>query len=86
MFDYACNGRLIFYNNRLWSKDVEVSCVALVSYKVRIIYEINEPSAKYVNVEVRSFDSIPDERLSPKRRILKFFSKFTYFALPSLIS
>ena len=27
-------------------KDVEVFCVALVTYKLTIIYEINDPSAK----------------------------------------
>ena len=32
-------------------KDVEAFCAALVSYKVTIIYEINDPSAKYVNLE-----------------------------------
>ena len=31
-------------------------------------------------------ETIPDEGLSPKRRITKFFSKFMYFALGSLIS
>ena len=30
--------------------------------------------------------TIPDEGLSPKHRIIKFFFKFTYFALESLIS
>ena len=29
--------------------------------------------------------TIPDEGLSPKRRIIKFFFKFTYFALGSVI-
>ena len=39
-------------------KDVEVFCVALVTYKLTIIYEINDPSAKYVNVRER-FDILP---------------------------
>ena len=30
--------------------------------------------------------TLPDEGLSPKRSIIKFFSKFTYFALGSLFS
>ena len=37
-------------NNKLGQKDVEVFCVALVTYKLTIIYEINDPSAKYVNL------------------------------------
>ena len=32
-------------------KDVEVFCAALVSYKFTVIYEINDPSAKYINLE-----------------------------------
>ena len=32
-------------------KDVEVFCVALVTYKLMIISEINDPSAKYVNLK-----------------------------------
>ena len=32
-------------------KDVEVFCVALVTYKLAIIYDINDPSAKYVNLK-----------------------------------
>ena len=32
-------------------KNVEVFCVALVSYKVTIIHEINDPSAKYESLE-----------------------------------
>ena len=32
-------------NNKLWSKDFEVFCVALVTYKLTIIYEINYSSA-----------------------------------------
>ena len=32
-------------------KDVEVFCVALVTYKLTKIYENNDPSAKYVNLE-----------------------------------
>ena len=32
-------------------KDVEVFCVALVTYKLTIIYKINDPSAKYVNLK-----------------------------------
>ena len=48
-------------------KDVEVFCVALVTYKL-------------TNLIIRRFG------LSPKRRIIKFFFKFTYFALGSLFS
>ena len=32
-------------------KDVEVFCVALVTYKLTIIYEINDLSAKYANLK-----------------------------------
>ena len=32
-------------------KDVEVFYVALVTYKLTIIYEIDDPSAKYENLE-----------------------------------
>ena len=32
-------------------KDVQVFCVALVTYKVTIIKKINDPSAKYVNLK-----------------------------------
>ena len=32
-------------------KDVEVFCVVLVTYKLRIIKKINDPSAKYVNLK-----------------------------------
>ena len=32
-------------------KDVEVFCVALVTYKLEIIYKINDPSAKHVNLK-----------------------------------
>ena len=41
----------------------KVFSVALVSYKVTIIYEINDPSAKYENLEkklkIRRFGLIP---------------------------
>ena len=32
-------------------KDVEVFCIALVTYKLTIIYEINDPIAKYIDLE-----------------------------------
>ena len=32
-------------------KDIEVFCVALVRYKLTIIYEINDPSAKNVSLK-----------------------------------
>ena len=32
-------------------KDVEVFCVALVTYKLTIIQKINDPCAKYVNLK-----------------------------------
>ena len=32
-------------------KDVEVFCVALVTYKLTIICEFNDPSTKYVNLK-----------------------------------
>ena len=32
-------------------RDVEVFCVSLVSFKVTVIYEINDPRAKYENLE-----------------------------------
>ena len=32
-------------------KDVEVFCVALVTYKLKIIHKINDPSGKYVNLK-----------------------------------
>ena len=77
-------------------KDVEVFCVALVTYKLTIIYRINDLSAKYVNLKKNliirrsglspSSGMVADEGLSPKRRIIEFFFKFTYFALGSLIS
>ena len=44
-------------------KDFEVFCVALVSYKVTIIYDIDDPSAKYENLEkmvkIRRFGRSP---------------------------
>ena len=44
-------------------KDVEVFCVALVTYKLTIIYEINDSNAKYVNLKknliMRRFGLIP---------------------------
>ena len=54
-------------------KDIEVFCVAVVTYKLTIIYQINDPSAKYINLEknLKIFE--------------RSFSKFTYFALGSLI-
>ena len=81
-------------------KDVEVFCVPLVSHKVTI-YEINDQSAKYVNLEKNL--QIRRSRLSPssgmvvwkernfensrdKMKYFKFFfSKLTYFAFGSLI-
>ena len=32
-------------------KDVEVFCIAVVTYKLTIIYEINDPSSKFENLE-----------------------------------
>ena len=76
-------------------KDVEVFFIALVTYKLTIIYEINDSSAQYItlikHLIIRRFrlspsSDIPDEGLSPKRCIIKLFFKFTYFVLGSLIS
>ena len=44
-------------------KDVEVLCIALVTYQLTIIYETNDPSAKYVNLKknliIRRFGRSP---------------------------
>ena len=32
-------------------KDVEAFCVAQVTYKLTMIYKINDPSAKYINLK-----------------------------------
>ena len=53
-------------------KDVEVFCVALVTYKLTIIYEINDPSANYVhlnkNLIIRRFELSPSSGMVVKKK------------------
>ena len=47
------NTYLIYLKINSSQKDVKVFCVALVTGKLTIIYEIDYPSAKYVNLKKR---------------------------------
>ena len=53
-------------------KDVEVFCVALVRCKLTIIYEINDSSAKYVNLKknliIRRFGFCPSSGMVIRKK------------------
>ena len=54
-------------------KDVEVFCVALVTYKLTIILKINDPSAKYVNLKkkiliIRRFGLSPSSGMVVRKK------------------
>ena len=55
-------------------KDVEVFCVALVTYKLTLIYEINDSSAKHVNLKknlIVPFGLSPLSGIVERKNILK---------------
>ena len=69
-------------------KDVEVFCVVLVTYKLAIIYEVNDPSAKYVNFEknliIRRFGLSPLSGVAVRKNILEKKSFLSLEQLPHL--
>ena len=56
-------------------KDVEVFCVALVTYKLTIIYKINDPSANFVNLKKKIDNTTlglsPSSGMVVRKNILK---------------